>query len=76
MSNAGISKETIKTFLILFCVAGLGILSLNTYMMVKNQERIIDNQENKGLPLSTDNNQRIKNIEDLIENCTLAQQTK
>jgi hypothetical protein len=61
-----ISKETIKTFLIYLTLGAVIVLSINTFMMVENQNRILDNQEDRGLPLTADTNQRIKNIEDIL----------
>ena len=56
-------KETVKTFLLFFCVAGVIILSINTYILVQNQSRILYNQEHKGIPAVMENNERLKNIE-------------
>jgi hypothetical protein len=61
-----ISKETIKTFLIFLTLGAVVVLSVNTYLLVENQKRILDNQENKGLPLSNDSNKKITHVEDMI----------
>lgn len=66
MADAVISRDTIKTFLLLFCVAGIGILSLNSYLVIQNQSKILDNQEKVAKPLAIENNQRIKNIEQMV----------
>lgn len=60
------SKETIKTFLLLFCIAGILILSVNSYLIIQNQSKILENQEKVAKPLAIENNQRIKNIEQMV----------
>lgn len=62
-----ISKETVKTFLLYFCVAGVAVLAVNTYLMIQNQNRMLENQEEEGLPAVMDTNERIKNIEVTVQ---------
>lgn len=56
-------KETVKTFLLFFCLGGIIILSVNTYILVQNQTKILYNQEHKGLPAVLENAERLKNVE-------------
>jgi len=63
-----ISHETIKTFLIYLTLGTVIILSVNTYILIQNQTRILDNQEKKGLPLSIETNQKITKLEGIIHN--------
>jgi hypothetical protein len=66
LQSSPISKETIKTFLIFLTLGAVIVLSVNTYILVENQKRILDNQEIKGLPLSNDSNKKITHVEDMI----------
>ena len=63
-----ISSQTIKTILLYFAVAGVIVLSCNIYIMIQNQNRMLNNQENVGLPTVIDSNQRLKNIESMVGN--------
>lgn len=60
--------QTTKDFLLYFAVAGVIILSINVFIMIQNQNRMLNNQETKGLPAVMDTNDRIKNIETILEN--------
>ena len=44
--------------------------------MIENQNKILDNQEDKGLPLSSDTNQRVKNIESILINSTIPAESR
>jgi hypothetical protein len=68
LQSSPISKETIKTFLIFLTLGTVVVLSVNTYILVENQKRILDNQESKGLPLSIETNQKITKLEGIIHN--------
>lgn len=59
------SKETFKTFLIYFLTAGFIILCINTFILTTNQGKILDNQQ-KGLPIVNDTNQKISDIDDRL----------
>lgn len=63
-----ISNQTIKTILLYFAVAGVIVLSINVYIMIQNQNRMLNNQEEVGLPTVIDSNQRLKNIESMVGN--------
>lgn len=63
-----ISNQTIKTILLYFAVAGVIVLSINVYIMIQNQNRMLNNQEEVGLPTVIDSNQRLKNIESIVGN--------
>lgn len=65
-------NQSTKDFLLFFAVAGVIILSINAFLMIQNQNRMLNNQETKGLPAVMDTNERIKNIEVYI----LSQETK
>lgn len=69
-----ISNQTIKTILLYFAVAGVIVLSINIYIMIQNQNRMLNNQEDVGLPTVIDSNERLKNIESIVGN--LSQETK
>ena len=61
-----LDKETIKTFLLYFCVAGIIVLSINTYFLLGNQTKILDNQNTKAIPFATDTNQKVTHIEKML----------
>lgn len=69
-----ISNQTIKTILLYFAVAGVIVLSINIYIMIQNQNRMLNNQEEVGLPTVIDSNQRLKNIESIVGNLTTSSQ--
>lgn len=72
-----IISPTVKDFLLYFCVAGIIVLSINTFLIVQNQTRILDNQEKKGLPLTNDTNQKITEIKQLLsKSFSLSQEIK
>jgi hypothetical protein len=64
--SSSISKETIKTFLLFFCVGGIIVLSIHTFLIIQNQSKILENQEKFAKPIGIDNNERIKNIEIML----------
>jgi hypothetical protein len=53
-----ISKETAKTFILYFTLAGIIVLSINTYFLIDNQTKILKNQ-GKAIPMVNDTNQKI-----------------
>jgi hypothetical protein len=59
-------KETIKTFFIFLSFAGIIILSVNTFLMIETQQRILDNQEKKDIPIVYDVNDRVSKIEQIL----------
>lgn len=61
------SKETFKTFLIYFLTAGFIILCINTFVLTQNQTKILHNQD-KGLPIVNDTNQKISDIDVRLTN--------
>jgi hypothetical protein len=60
-------KQTIKDFLLYLCLGAVIILSINTFIMVQNQTKMLNNQE-KGLPIVNDTNQKIKDIDNRLVN--------
>ena len=71
-----ISNQTIKTILLYFAVAGVIVLSINVYIMIQNQNRMLNNQEEVGLPTVIDSNQRLKNIESIVGNLTTSSEDR
>ena len=63
-----ISKHTLQTFFVYLTLGAVIVLSINTYILIQNQSRILDNQEKKGLPLSIETNQKITKLEGIIHN--------
>ena len=61
-----LSKETVKTFLLYFTLIGVIILSINTFTLVQNQNRVLHNQENRDIPVVGDINDRVSNIEQIL----------
>lgn len=61
-----LSKETVKTFLLYFTLIGVIILSINTFILVQNQNRVLYNQENRDIPVVGDINSRVSNIEQIL----------
>ena len=56
-----ISKATVKTFILYFTLAGIILLSINTWFLIQNQTRILENQ-GKAIPVVNDTNQKITQI--------------
>lgn len=71
-----ISNQTIKTILLYFAVAGVIVLSINIYIMIQNQNRMLNNQEDVGLPTVIDSNERLKNIESIVGNLTTSSEDR
>ena len=63
-----ISKHTLQIFFVYLTLGAVIVLSINTYILIQNQSRILDNQEKKGLPLSIETNQKISKLEGIIHN--------
>ena len=61
-------SQTTKDFLLFFAVAGVIVLSINIFIMIQNQNRMLNNQEDVGLPTVIDSNERLKNIESIVGN--------
>lgn len=56
-----ISKHTLQIFFVYLILAAVIVLSVNTYLLIQNQTRILENQ-NKAIPVVTDTNQKITQI--------------
>jgi len=56
-----ISKHTLQIFFVYLTLAAVIVLSVNTYLLIQNQTRILENQ-NKAIPVVNDTNQKITQI--------------
>jgi hypothetical protein len=72
-------SQTVKDFLLYLCVGGIIMLSINTFLLIENQTKILENQ-NEGLPIVNDTNKKINEINGnlalLMEDDNLPQETK
>jgi hypothetical protein len=58
MTERLLSKDTAKTFILYFTLAGIILLSINTYFLIENQTKILKNQE-KSIPIVNDTNHKL-----------------
>lgn len=66
-----ITLETIKTFLFYFALIAVIMLTIITFIVLQNQIRIIDNQEETTIPITNDTNQKVTHIEDMMSELLL-----
>jgi hypothetical protein len=58
MGEPLIARDTIKAFIIYFTLAGIILLSINTYFLIENQTKILKNQE-YSIPIVNDTNHKL-----------------